>query len=35
MPIGTMLGTLLGLEIGGLVEQLHGSMFRVRAKPRR
>jgi DNA processing protein len=30
MPIGSLLGTLLGLEIGGLAEQLPGSMFRRR-----
>jgi DNA processing protein len=30
MPIGALLGTLLGLEIGGLAEQLPGSMFRRR-----
>ncbi len=30
LPIGPLLGTLLGLELGGLVEQLPGSMFRIR-----
>lgn len=30
IPIGALLGTLLGLELGGLVEQLPGSHFRVR-----
>ncbi len=30
MPIGTLLGNLLGLELGGLIEQLPGSHFRVR-----
>lgn len=31
MPIGALLGTLLGLELGGLAEQLPGAMFRRRA----
>lgn len=30
MPIGLLLGTLLGLELGGLAEQLPGAMFRRR-----
>jgi DNA processing protein len=30
MPIGLLLGTLLGLELGGLVEQLPGGQFRRR-----
>lgn len=30
LPIGALLGTLLGLEIGGLAEQLPGSVFRRR-----
>jgi DNA processing protein len=32
LPIGPLLGTLLGLEIGGLAEQLPGSVFRRRAR---
>ncbi|MGH7594454.1 MAG: DNA-processing protein DprA [Gemmatimonadales bacterium] len=28
LPIGTLLGVLCGLELGGLVEQLPGSLFR-------
>lgn len=28
LPIGPLLGTLLGLELGGLAEQLPGSLFR-------
>jgi DNA processing protein len=31
MSIGLLLGTLLGLEIGGLAEQLPGAMFRRRS----
>lgn len=34
VPIGTLLGILLGLEIGGWVEQLPGSMFRHRGGTR-
>jgi DNA processing protein len=30
LSVGLLLGTLLGLEIGGLAEQLPGSMFRRR-----
>lgn len=30
LPIGTTLGVLLGLELGGLVEQLPGAMYRRR-----
>ncbi len=32
LPIGPLLGTLLGLELGGLVEQLPGSQFRLRTR---
>jgi DNA processing protein len=31
IPIGTLLGVLLGLELGGQAEQLPGSQFRRRA----